>query len=278
MDSGVSGASRDGRACRPHVAQTTGQLCQTGPHAVKSREPGAHGAPRPTWPTRLGSLPSRARRRSAAPVPRSRTISGGDAMRRRPSRLVAVTAAVLALTGCEARVYGTPPPVDPDAPQLTVVAPQGPLAPLPEAPPDEPAVVLRRPGRSHQAGHGRRRRQAAPTSPPSCWTATPANWSPTATARPSPSPRWSSCSSPTTCCCRWRRARPTLAGRPQVVRRHAAVLRRQRRRGLLEPQRRQRDHHPGRRALRARRRPARRATGGGSTPSARPPTWCATTT
>jgi hypothetical protein len=60
-------------------------------------------------------------------------------MRRRPSRLVAVTAAVLALAGCEARVYGTPPPVDPEAPQLTVVAPQGPLAPLPEAPPDEPA-------------------------------------------------------------------------------------------------------------------------------------------
>ena len=28
-------------------------------------------------------------------------------MRRRPSRLVAVTAAVLALAGCEARVYGT---------------------------------------------------------------------------------------------------------------------------------------------------------------------------
>ena len=80
-------------------------------------------------------------------------------MRRRPSRLVAVTAAVLALTGCEARVYGTPPPVDPDAPQLTVVAPQGPLAPLPEAPPDEPAVVLRRPGRPHQAGHRRSRRQ-----------------------------------------------------------------------------------------------------------------------
>jgi len=51
-----------------------------------------------------------------------------------------VTAAVLALTGCEARVYGTPPPVDPDAPRLIVVAPQGPLAPLPEAPPDEPAA------------------------------------------------------------------------------------------------------------------------------------------
>ena len=62
-------------------------------------------------------------------------------MRRRPSRLVAVTAAVLAVAGCEARVYGTPP-VDPAAPQLTVVAPQGPLAPLPEAPPDEPAAAF----------------------------------------------------------------------------------------------------------------------------------------
>lgn len=62
-------------------------------------------------------------------------------MRRRPSRLVAVTAAVLVVAGCEATVYGTPP-VDPAAPQLTVVAPQGPLAPLPEAPPDEPAAAF----------------------------------------------------------------------------------------------------------------------------------------
>ncbi len=57
----------------------------------------------------------------------------------RPSALVAVIATVLALTGCEARVYGTPPAVEPEAPPLTVVAPQGPLAPLPEAAPDEPA-------------------------------------------------------------------------------------------------------------------------------------------
>ncbi|RDH74542.1 hypothetical protein DVS77_31115 [Mycolicibacterium moriokaense] len=61
-------------------------------------------------------------------------------MRRPPSRLVAVSAVVLALTGCEARVYGTPPPVNPAAPQLTVVAPQGPMAPLPEAPPEAPAA------------------------------------------------------------------------------------------------------------------------------------------
>ncbi|HET9566304.1 MAG TPA: hypothetical protein VFP27_17820 [Mycobacterium sp.] len=62
-------------------------------------------------------------------------------MRRRPSRLVAIAAAVLAVAGCEASVYGTPP-VDPAAPGLTVVAPQGPLAPLPEAPPDEPAAAF----------------------------------------------------------------------------------------------------------------------------------------
>ncbi len=60
-------------------------------------------------------------------------------MRRRPSRLVAVTAVVLALAACEARSYGTPPAADPAPPALTVVAPQGPLAPLPEAAPDEPA-------------------------------------------------------------------------------------------------------------------------------------------
>lgn len=64
-------------------------------------------------------------------------------MRRRPSRLMTATAAgviaMMVASGCEARVYGTPPPA-PDAPQLTVVAPQGSLAPLPEAPPDAPAA------------------------------------------------------------------------------------------------------------------------------------------
>ena len=53
-------------------------------------------------------------------------------MRRRPSSLTTATAAivsaVLVVAGCEARVYGTPP-VDLDAPHLTVVAPQGSLAP-----------------------------------------------------------------------------------------------------------------------------------------------------
>ena len=60
-------------------------------------------------------------------------------MRRRPSRLVAVTAAVFVLAACEARSYGTPPSASPDPAPLIVVAPQGPLAPLPEAAPDEPA-------------------------------------------------------------------------------------------------------------------------------------------
>ncbi len=63
-------------------------------------------------------------------------------MRRRPSSLATATAAIvsvmLVVAGCEARVYGTPP--DTDAPQLTVVAPQGSMAPLPEAPPDQPAA------------------------------------------------------------------------------------------------------------------------------------------
>ena len=63
-------------------------------------------------------------------------------MRRRPSRLVTATAAVIIavpfVAGCEAKVYGTPP--EPAGPQLTVIAPMGTKAPLPEAPPDEPAA------------------------------------------------------------------------------------------------------------------------------------------
>ena len=60
-------------------------------------------------------------------------------MRRRPWRLVAMIAAVLVVAACEARSYGTPPSAKPNPPPLIVVAPQGPLAPLPEATPDEPA-------------------------------------------------------------------------------------------------------------------------------------------
>jgi hypothetical protein len=65
-------------------------------------------------------------------------------MRRRPSKLVTATAAVIIavplIAGCEAKVYGTPP--EPPGPQLTVVAPMGTKAPLPEAPPDEPAATF----------------------------------------------------------------------------------------------------------------------------------------
>ncbi|KHO21444.1 hypothetical protein [Mycolicibacterium setense] len=68
-------------------------------------------------------------------------------MPRRPSkRMVASAASMTAIVamavisvGCEARVYGTPPDA-PDAPQLTVVVPQGSMAPLPEASPGEPAA------------------------------------------------------------------------------------------------------------------------------------------
>jgi hypothetical protein len=66
-------------------------------------------------------------------------------MHRRPSKLLmvtTVTAAVLTVTaGCEARVYGTSPAA-PESPPLTIVAPLGSMAPLPEAPPDQPAAAF----------------------------------------------------------------------------------------------------------------------------------------
>ncbi len=66
-------------------------------------------------------------------------------MRRRPSSCAMATAAivsaVLVMAGCEARVHGTPP-ANTDARQLTVVAPQGSVAPLPEAPPGQPAATF----------------------------------------------------------------------------------------------------------------------------------------
>ncbi|BBX36140.1 LppW protein [Mycolicibacterium mageritense DSM 44476 = CIP 104973] len=66
-------------------------------------------------------------------------------MRRRPPRLITPAAvsvvATVTLAGCTAPVYGTPP-VAPSAPRLTVVVPQGSMAPLPEAPPDEPAATF----------------------------------------------------------------------------------------------------------------------------------------
>jgi hypothetical protein len=61
-------------------------------------------------------------------------------MRGRPLRLVATIAAglvVAAASGC-ADSRSVSPPVVRDVPTRTVVAPQGPLAPLPEASPDEP--------------------------------------------------------------------------------------------------------------------------------------------
>jgi Beta-lactamase len=66
-------------------------------------------------------------------------------MSRRPTKLLTVTAVMVAVltvaSGCEAKVYGTPPSRL-GAPGLTVVAPLGSMAPLPEAPPDEPALAF----------------------------------------------------------------------------------------------------------------------------------------
>jgi beta-lactamase class A len=75
-------------------------------------------------------------------------------MRRRPSRLgTAIATVIIAaplVAGCEAKVYGTTP--DSAAPQLTVVAPMGTKAPLPETPPDEPATAFEGlSGRAQQA-------------------------------------------------------------------------------------------------------------------------------
>ncbi len=65
-------------------------------------------------------------------------------MLRRQSKLLMVTAlaatAMTVASGCEAKVYGTTPA--PASPPLTVVAPLGSMAPLPEVPPDEPAAAF----------------------------------------------------------------------------------------------------------------------------------------
>jgi hypothetical protein len=65
-------------------------------------------------------------------------------MFRRPSKLLMVSAlaasAVTVAAGCEPKVYGTSPA--PASPPLTVVAPLGSMAPLPEAPPDQPAAAF----------------------------------------------------------------------------------------------------------------------------------------
>ncbi len=66
-------------------------------------------------------------------------------MRRRPSNMAtataAIVAAVLVVSVCEARGYGTPPG-DPDTPEATVVAPQSNPAPMPQAPPNRPAATF----------------------------------------------------------------------------------------------------------------------------------------
>jgi hypothetical protein len=62
-------------------------------------------------------------------------------MFRRPPKVLMVTAlaatVVTVASGCEAKVYGTPP-----SPALTVVAPVASIGPLPDVPPDEPAAAF----------------------------------------------------------------------------------------------------------------------------------------
>lgn len=75
-------------------------------------------------------------------------------MLRRPHRLASTAAAVvvgaLTLVACEAQVNGSPP--GPSGPMLTMVAPMGTMAPLPETPPDEPAAgFVSLAGRERQA-------------------------------------------------------------------------------------------------------------------------------
>ena len=174
-------------------------------------------------------------------------------MRRRPSKLVTATATVIIavplVAGCEAKVYGTTP--EPAAPQLTVVVPQGRSAPLPEAPPDEPAATF--------DGLDARARQAtadaAKVGADISTVVLDRNTGQVVSngnARPMPDRLGGQAV---------HRRRPAAAGvegpdaalprRPRGARRHAAVLRRQRRRSVLEPQRRQRDHHARHRAVRA---------------------------
>ena len=66
-------------------------------------------------------------------------------MRGRPSSRATAAAAImvaaLVVSGCEARVYGTPP-AESDTPQVTIVAPTNNAAPLPEAPPDQPSAAF----------------------------------------------------------------------------------------------------------------------------------------
>ncbi len=174
-------------------------------------------------------------------------------MRRRPSRLVTATAAVIVavpvVAGCEAKVYGTPP--EPAGPQLTVVAPHGHHGPAAGSPARRACRHLRRPGRHGPGRPPPTPRRPAPTSRPSCSTATPARPSPTATARQCPSPRWSSCSSPTTCCCRKSKGQTQLSPADRSA--LDAMLRSSddsAAESVLEPQRRQRDHLAGHRAVR----------------------------
>ena len=69
-------------------------------------------------------------------------------------------------------------------------APRASTAPLPKAPPDEPAATFDGLRRQGQASHRRRRQGRRRHHCCWCWIATPARRCPTGTAHRSPSPRW----------------------------------------------------------------------------------------
>ncbi len=202
-------------------------------------------------------------------------------MRRRPSRLVTATAAVLiavlVVAGCEAKVYGTPP-APPDAPQLTVVAPQGSLAPLPDAPPDEPAATFDGLDDRAQQATADAAKAGADITAVVLDRNTGQAVSNGNNQRHRRSPRWSSSSSPTTCCCRSPRARrssprPTASSFDAMLRSSddsAAEVFWNRSGGSAII-----TGWPPATGCAAR---GPRATAAGTTPSARRPTWCATTT
>ena len=172
-------------------------------------------------------------------------------MRRRPSRLVAVTAAVLALAGCEARVYGTAA----GGPRCAAAdrrRPAGPAGPPARGPARRARRVLRRPG-------GRTKQATADAAAKGADITTVVLDRSTGQRVTNGNGRGIAIASVVKLFIAddlLLRGPTAVAGRPEDVRVDAALLRRQRRRGVLEPRRRQRDRHPGRRPLRPRRHPA----------------------
>ena len=158
-------------------------------------------------------------------------------------------------------MYGTPPAPH-SAPQLTVVAPLGSMAPLPEAPPDEPAAAFTDSADRERQATADAAKAGADITAAVLDRNTGQTGVPTATARRIAIASVVKLFIADDLLLQVSKGQTQLSPeRPEVARRHAAVIRRQRRRGVLEPQRRQRDHQPGGRPLRAAARPVRPSNG-----------------